>query len=173
MADTLIPEYVDARKIFAQQATIEGVMPVDRFTRFGEALTSNQGEVSIKLSFDYDERHRRVIDGSLTTQVYVSCQRCMEPTKISLSDTFRLALVESEEQIEKLPKELDPWMSLEPKLVLADIVEEQLILCMPIVSYHDYECHPVQQETPSEETNGSGAEKPNPFAILQTLKDKH
>ena len=173
MADTVIPEYVDARKIFAQGTTIEGEMPVERFVRFGEGLTSKEGTVKVALHFDYDERRRRVIDGHLSTQVYVSCQRCMEPTKISLSDSFRLALVESEEQIEKLPKELDPWMSLEPKLVLADIVEEQLILCMPIVSYHDTQCNTVQQNAGSEELEEEAGQRPNPFAILQTLKDKH
>lgn len=172
MADTLIPEYVDARKIFAAQATINGILPVKSCTRLCEYLVSDEGVVEVSLAFDFDERHRRIISGELATEVSVKCQRCLEPTKISLNDTFRLALVQSEEQIEKLPKDLDPWMSLDTKLVLAQVLEEQLILCMPIVSYHDHVCYSGQNTAASDDDSEAGAERHNPFAILQKLKDK-
>ena len=32
---------------------------------------------------------------------------------------------------------MDPWICEDHKLDLAEMVEEQLILCMPLVSYHD------------------------------------
>lgn len=172
MADTLIPEYVDARKIFAHQANIEGIVPVERLTRFCEGLSSNEGQVNVSLGFDFDERHRRIISGKLSTEVSVKCQRCLEPTQITLSDSFRIALVETEEQIDKLPKDLEPWMSLDTKLVLADILEEQLILCMPIVSYHDHVCYIGQKDAQPANSSGAGPDKPNPFAVLQKLKDK-
>lgn len=172
MADTLIPEYVDARKIFAAQATIKGILPVKTCTRLCEALVSEEGVIQVSLAFDFDERHRRIISGEVSTEVSVKCQRCLEPTKISLHDTFRLALVEAEEQIEKLPKDVDPWMSLDTKLVLADVLEEQLILCMPIVSYHDHVCYSGQSTAKSADGSEAGADRPNPFAILQKLKDK-
>jgi len=55
---------------------------------------------------------------------------------------FELAVVYKEEQaLKKLPKNaVDPWFCEDIKLVLADMLEEQLILCMPIVSYHEQHC---------------------------------
>lgn len=178
MEDTLIPDYVDARKIFAQQALIKGTIPVSRLPRFCELVAATQGDVQVRMKFDFDESNRRIIEGELDTQAQVLCQRCLEPMEIALHDEFRLAVVSSESKSEGLPKSLDPWICEDIKLVLAQVIEEQLILCMPIVSYHDHDCiEKLSFEATEAKENGTaraanGANKPNPFDILKTLKDK-
>ena len=175
MEDTLIPDYVDARKIFAQQALIKGTIPVSRLPRFCELVTAPQGDVKVTIKFDLDESNRRIIEGVLDTQAQVICQRCLEPMQIALHDEFRLAVVDSESQSESLPKSLDPWICEDIKLVLAEVIEEQLILCMPIVSYHENKCiEKLSFEASQNKHNGAmkGTAKPNPFDILKTLKDK-
>ena len=178
MEDTLIPEYVDARKIFAQQALIKGTIPVSRLSRFCELVTATQGDVQVTMKFDLDESNRRIIEGVLDTQAQVTCQRCLEPMQIALHDEFRLGVVESESKSENLPKSLDPWICEDIKIVLAEVVEEQLILCMPIVSYHEHDCiEKLSFAASANKHNGAakganGAGTPNPFDILKTLKDK-
>ncbi|MGJ8690754.1 MAG: YceD family protein [Gammaproteobacteria bacterium] len=176
MANTLIPDYVDSRKIFAQQTLIEGVLPISRLERFSGAILDTEGDVQVSLQFDLDESFRKVIRGSLQADVNVACQRCLEPMPITLKDQFELAVVYKEEQALKLPKTLDPWFCEDIKLVLADMIEEQLILCMPIVSYHEQHCIAkleFEAKQPNK-VNGKQGEKvsENPFAILQKLKDK-
>lgn len=176
MANTLIPDYVDSRKIFAQQTLIEGVLPISRLERFSGAILDTEGDVQVSLQFDLDESFRKVIRGSLQADVKVACQRCLEPMPITLKDQFELAVVYKEEQALKLPKSLDPWFCEDIKLVLADMIEEQLILCMPIVSYHEQHCIAkleFEAKQPNK-VNGKQGEKvsENPFAILQKLKDK-
>lgn len=173
MADTLIPDYVDARKIFAQQTLIEGVLPISRLPRFCEAILDTEGEVQVSLQFALDDSFRRLIQGALQAQVHVTCQRCLEPMPITLEDEFELAVVHNEEQVQKLPKALDPWICEDVKLVLADVIDEQLILCMPIVSYHEHNCI-ASLEFEATESNKTDAKQgsDNPFAILQKLKDK-
>lgn len=178
MEDTLIPDYVDARKIFAQQALIKGIIPVSRLSRFCELVAATQGDVQVTMKFDLDESNRRIIEGELDTKAQVLCQRCLEPMEIALHDEFRLAVVSSESKSEGLPKSLDPWICEDIKLVVAEVIEEQLILCMPIVSYHDRDCiEKLSFEATEAKENGTakaanGASKPNPFDILKTLKDK-
>ncbi len=176
MTDTLIPDYVDAKKIFTQQAVIIGKLPVSKFERFSELLANTSGFVEISLKFSLNEDCRRVISGVLKADVEVLCQRCLDVTTITLEDVFQLALVESESQADKLPKDLEPWFCTDTKLVLADIIEEQLILAMPIVSYHKVSCAqngPSKRSTPQEEVSKSSdiPDKQNPFAILQSLKE--
>ncbi len=174
MADTLIPEYVDAKKIFAQQAVISGNLPVAKFARFSELLANSSGTVAVSLAFELDGGHRRVMSGKISTEVQVLCQRCLEVIAITLEDSFKLAVIDSESLLDKVPADREPWICTEPKLILADVLEEQLILCMPIVSYHDYDC---LQASDTMKHNGSSDDepgeqgKPNPFAILQSLKD--
>lgn len=175
MEATLIPDYVDARKIFAQQAFLEGTIPVSRMSRFCDLVVATQGDVQVAMKFLLDESHRRIIEGTLDTQAKVICQRCLEPMQIALHDEFRLAVVESESKSASLPKSLDPWICEDIKLVLAEVIEEQLILCMPIVSYHDTNCiekltFEASQNKPDGTAHGAG--KPNPFDVLKALKDK-
>jgi uncharacterized metal-binding protein YceD (DUF177 family) len=62
--------------------------------------------------------------------------------------------------------------------VLAEVIDEQLILCMPIVSYHSNECtEELSFAATQNKHNGTvnttnGAGKPNPFDILKTLQNK-
>jgi uncharacterized protein len=178
MEDTLIPDYVDARKIFAQQALLEGMIPVSRMPRFCDLVAATQGDVQVAMKFDLDESNRRIIEGTLDTQAQVICQRCLEPMQIALHDEFRLAVVGSESKSEGLPKSLDPWICEDIKLVLAEVIEEQLILCMPIVSYHENNCieklsfavSQSKRDGTAQAANSEG--KPNPFDILKALKDQ-
>lgn len=178
MADTQIPDHVDARKIFVQQALIEGDVPLSRLPRFRETLNDDQGQVQVHLQFLMDDEHRRVIEGKLTAQVHVLCQRCLEPAEVRIEEAFSLALVETEAQMARLPKRLDPWFCEDTKLMLADLIDEQLILAMPIVSYHENPCTEpmsfgVTEQSGDRAASGNGNEKANPFDILRTLKDKH
>lgn len=178
MAEPLIPEYVDAKKIFAQQAVISGDLPVERFERFCQSLANNTGNVLVSLQFLVDDRYKRVISGELRANVQVYCQRCLEVMPIEIADSFKLGVVDSESFIDRLPPELEPWISADHRLVLADIIEEQLILCMPIVSYHESDCNPAREITMGDNQPGrlsadeENQDKSNPFAILQSLKDK-
>lgn len=175
MVDTLVPDYVDAKKIFAQHALISGILPISRFSRFCELLADNSGNLHVRLQFHLDDSHRRIIDGEIGALVSVTCQRCLEPAEIRLTETFKLGIVETENHIARLPADIDPWMVTEPKLVIADFLEEQLILAMPIVSYHSEGCKAaLPNEIGGNSDRSAGTAKNSdlgPFAILQKLKE--
>ncbi len=176
MVDTLVPDYVDAKKIFAQHALISGILPISRFPRFCELLENNSGNLHVSLQFHLDDNHRRIIDGDIDALVYVTCQRCLEPAQIRLAETFKLGIVETESHIARLPAEIDPWMVTDPKLVIADFLEEQLILAMPIVSYHSNRCEtalPAVSGTSLDQESDMAmkSDRSSPFAILQKLKE--
>ena len=78
--------------------------------------------------------------------------------------------MQDEEAAEKLDNGIDPWIEAEYRLNPAQIVEEQLLLSMPLAAYHhETEC---QIELPAPKANGALAAKqdPSPFAILKELK---
>ncbi len=175
MSDSSIPAYADTRKIFLQQGNISGNVSLDRLPRFSKSLADSTGSVSLQLSFTLSDAKERLITGSLQAEVNVFCQRCLQPLAIRLADDIKLALVRDEEAARRLAAELDPWICEDHRLDLAELAEEQLILCMPLVSYHGAgEClerknfvvgASVQQEASAEEA------RENPFAVLKSLKD--
>ncbi len=175
MVETPVPDYVDARKIFAQHAHIRGTVELSRFKRFCELLANPAGQVNVSLEFGLDDRHRRVVQGSIETCVAVQCQRCLEQTSVELKESIKLGVVETEAQIESLPDDVDPWLNTDVRLSLIDILEEQLILAMPIVSYHPQACASLLVVTntggANDETGNALQRQDNPFAVLKKLKE--
>ena len=117
-----------------------------------------------------------MITGSVSATVEVVCQRCLEPLSLELADTIQLALVESESesQSDSLEAAWDPWVVDGPKISIASLLEEQLMLCMPLVSYHrDERCVKAleyqQRKEPLDDSSGDRAAK-NPFEVLKVLK---
>ena len=115
-----------------------------------------------------------MITGSVSATVEVVCQRCLEPLSLELADTIQLALVESESQIDSLEAGWDPWMIDGPKISIASLLEEQLMLCMPLVSYHrNEECVKAleyqQREEPLDDSSGDRTAQ-SPFEVLKVLK---
>lgn len=171
MSDSSIPAYADTRKIFLQEEIISGNLDLDRLPRFCKTLANDEGLVSLELKFTLSDAKERLITGSLQAQVNVFCQRCLKPLAIALADDIKLALVRDEEAAKHLGAELDPWICEDYKLDLAELVEEQLILCTPIVSYHESgDCISQKDYVAGEDATEIVTNK-NPFAVLRSLKD--
>jgi len=179
MTDTLVPDHVDARKIFTKDAVISGILPVHKLHRLTQNLSNSDGTVCAELRFTIDEERRRIVSGTVKAEVNAVCQRCLESVSTDLEDTLHLAIVETEEHIRRLPADIDPWQCTDALLNLPDIIEEQLILCMPLVSYHpDGQCTGVaasiraerfsaENQPPADSDSAGG-----PFAMLRDLKNK-
>ena len=126
MSEGPIPAYVDVRKAFGQALSLSGSVSLELLPRFRECLASDQARVGVNLSFSVDpDTGQRQITGDIEAQVEMTCQRCLQAVGLELSDSIRLALLVSEDQVASLEPEWDPWICTEPKLELAELVEEQ------------------------------------------------
>ncbi len=189
MTDTPIPASLDCRKAFVRRAEIQGTVPVTALARFSALLVEPVGQVSVAMHFDLDDSYRKVITGSVRVLATVACQRCLEPLDVLIHEPLNLAVVESEGLAQRLPTELDAWITEDPMLSLHDMVEEQLILGMPIVAAHpEGECEPAlasgaairflgthdpggtEAEGPGTGSRESDRQSSNPFAALKVLK---
>lgn len=174
MSGGQIPAYIDVRRTFVQGAEIDGSIDLERLPRFRESLASDKADVRTQLAFAVDSAGQKQIQGAITAQVEMTCQRCLEPVAVTIADTINLAVLADEAQVADLNPDWDPWICQEHKLELAEMLEEQLMLAMPIVSYHpdtdcieglDYQAKPVSD---SQQQADSRA---NPFAVLKVLQE--
>lgn len=186
MADTptpqsVLPPQLDPRKVFRQGLQVQGYIPVSSLHRLSEILLDAEGMAQAELTFGIDEDRRLRIQGRASAEVSVVCQRCMQPMKQILDDTIDLAVVNSEARMKQLPASLDPWFCGEDEMLIpADIIEEQLILAMPIVTMHPscIDIEAINNKAGGLPENGSsaaqsaesGSAKHNPFAVLAGLK---
>ncbi len=78
-----------------------------------------------------------VADLSLRGRARLQCQRCMQAMELLLRSTVRVALLASAEEAGALPEEIEPMLAPDGRLSVADLVEEELLLALPIVALHE------------------------------------
>ena len=175
MSDTPLPVYVDARKVFASEASVQGTLDVCKLERVAACTADQQGQIRATLDFSVDRAGRRRIRGVAQVQLMLICQRCLEPVATELKEDIDLVLVEDEETARQLDKEFEPWVCEDHRIVLAPLLDEQLLLGMPIVSVH--KSGPCSEQH-SFKSTGQGVDQQdqepasgnNPFAVLADFK---
>ena len=163
-----LPRQVDPRKFAHQGLTLEGVVAVRELSRLAKIALSDTEVVSVALQFDVDEEKRRVITGEASCTLPVTCQRCLEPVDVAIKAEFHLAIVWDEDAAKQLPRALDPLIIGEGQTDIYTVIEDELLLNLPMASYHDYDC--VGQTSYGDEPQDDEGSTNNPFQVLEQLK---
>ena len=121
---------------------------------------------------------RRVLTGAGTqpslaigadTEVTLECQRCLQPMTLPLHAERRIFFVAGEDAAAALDTESeDDVLALTPALDLRQLIEDELLLALPIVPRHDH-C-PAPLPRPFADPQGAASPAENPFAALAALK---
>jgi uncharacterized protein len=165
-----LPSTLDARKAAVRGITVSGTVALPEMERVGTLLASTEGSVEAQCAFSRDEENRSIVDVLVRAQVEVICQRCLEPMPLEVVAENRLALVADDDQAKALPARLEPLLASNEACDLWSLVEDELILNLPIVSYHDTAaCRKTLEEYKAPPPD-AGAVKENPFAVLEQLK---
>lgn len=163
---------IDARKLASSGAEMTALEDVKNFPRFVAGLYSDSGQVSISLRFFVDAQGFSRISGQVRTEVQGLCQRCLNPMSLVVDSGFEWVLVWTESQMQSLPKSVDPVILDSDELDVFSLVEDELIVSTPYISYHpEGECEasgPTKYQPDAEQE--IKAERENPFAILEKLK---
>lgn len=167
-----LPETVNFVRQVEINRTIEGVYPISKFARLSDLLLSDEGYVTAKLEFTHSVGIAS-LRGAVSVKLLVECQRCLKPVETEVSGHFKFALVNSEEEIELLPEEFEPYLVEGEEQSIIDLIEDELLLSLPMVTIHDENCSEYMTNQNSEIKTAIEAEKEaeHPFAALKALKD--
>jgi uncharacterized protein len=168
-----LPERVDPFRLCDQARSFEGRVNLADLPRLAEALASTEGQASYRIACDRDEQRRARIRGSVEAELTVICQRCMRPMRLPVHVEFQLALVSGESQVAQLPDDYDPLLlEGEETLRLADVIEDELLLALPVAPLHPIdECSVKPADwSPPESEPETDSKRENPFAVLAGLK---
>lgn len=164
-----LPEVLDAWRTVAARRSFEGRLPLASMGRLRDSLVDAEGEVAYVIEFGTDSLQvpyiELQIDAALPLECQRSLQRYLEPVRI----VQRLGLIRDEEDEAGLPPGYEPLLMAEHgELRLAELIEDELILAVPVVPVNP-DSDAVQNDWPADEEEMAQA---NPFAALAALKDK-
>lgn len=173
MSATTLPHYIDAQKWADREAVVDQVFPLSAFARVCEGAASHEGEVRINIRVHRDAQSLIVLEGKVSTRLSLVCQRCLEPVMTDVDADVQLWLLWNEEAADQLPDEADfVLQDAEGRVALLDVLEDELLLALPLVAAHE-DCEPYRVVEAENEVVAVTVETPkreNPFQVLTGFK---
>ncbi len=168
----ILPQFIDPRQLAKQGATLTGQIDPDLCSRLAEAVIKISEPIISSLVFHVEDSGRKAIHIKSSTTVLVSCHRCLDAMSLPLQCDTIIGIVWTEDEAGTLPKELDPWIVAEEGDI-AELLEDELLLALPFVIYHDETACSVNLGSLSseKELNEKIDSPKNPFEVLRELKD--
>lgn len=163
-----LPKQGDPRKFAQQGISLDGFVPVAALPRLASAVQEATGNIQVDLAFSLSEEKKKVVTGHATAELVLVCQRCLEKVTVPVESNISLGIAWDEEEAEKLPEYLDPWITGEGVADLYDMIEEEMLLSLPKVAYHEEEC--VDRQLFSSGKPVEVKKTKNPFQVLEQLK---
>jgi uncharacterized protein len=159
-------------------ASLEGEWPAVELERLADAAAPEapaSGWPVVSWSLEGEQRERRAAEPEIwlhlqaDAEVSLTCQRCLRPVRERLEVERSILFVRGEDEAASLDADSeDDVLALPRHLDAKELIEDELLLALPLVPRHE-RC-PEPLAAPADEDEAPLEEKPNPFAALKTLK---
>lgn len=160
-------------EIARQQKHTEGVLEMASLNRLEQALrelgvddTKALSAVSVAYQLQglppryFGDTQLPMLSLMLQTNLPLICQRCFAPMPQALDVHFEFAVCDEPPEALLEDEDVD-WLESNAESTFESLVEDELLMALPIAVIHEEECAPLQK---------TAGEKPNPFAALKNLK---
>lgn len=165
-----LPNSVDVWRMVTAKRVFEGSIAFDAMPRLKTLLADVAGQCNYEIGFDRNGQDQAFLDLSVTANLPLVCQRTLQHFDLPVVISQRLGLIRHEREEAALLEGYEPVLvPADGFLQVADIVEDELILAVPMVPMSDdglLEDQVIWQDA-------DAAEEPattNPFAALSRLK---
>jgi uncharacterized protein len=171
-----LPRIVVARKLASRGQRLGGAVAQEALPRLLDAVLESGPQVTVELQFSAEEGGKPEIHGQVEARVTLSCERCLKPVELTLAAEPALGLVRTDAEAETLPGRLDPCVLPGEDLDLFELVEEELLLALPIVAMHeDASCQPrlagANDDDDADDADDADGTQ-SPFRVLERLKPR-
>ena len=152
---------VSARREF------EGRLPLASMTRLRGSLVDTDGDVHFVLAFGTDALKVAYAELRIDAALPLECQRSLQRFLFPVQTTQRLGLIRDEADEASLPPDYEALLvDADGMLRLGELVEDELILALPVVALAPGVEAVEREFAPTEEEQAQA----NPFAALAGWK---
>ena len=176
---TLPISVLDIKALARSGAHLQRQLPLSPFTRLWDnviieanADTPDLPPLRVDIRFSLDEFYRPCVRGQVEMMLPMICQRCLQPFMQQLRIPIHLILTKENDD-RPYAEELELLPIGEGELTWIELLEDDLLLALPMVPKHDDgTCQPIGQVFSEEgvdqvELTPVEEKKPNPFLVLQ------
>lgn len=160
------PVVVDSAAFARDSGELHETIGLARLSRLHHALLDHSGEVAFTLKGFLSSEQKPLLQLDITGSLNLPCQRCLGPFDWKFKSKRIFELVPPGQVLSDPADEADEVEQIfaDPKLDVIGLVEDEIILCMPMAVRHEAGACTVP---------GQGAEsgkRESPFGVLSGIK---
>lgn len=169
---------LDVAAAAQQKATLSGQVALQDLARLAQEALALSPDLSV--DWRVQGESRTAVDGSLrpalhlqaSTVLPLTCQRCMGEMRQALAVDRHFIFVPDEEMAGVLDDASeDDVLVLAPDFDLLALIEDELLMALPLVPRHERCPEPVRLSVQDAGFEAAQEHVPHPFAALAALKD--
>lgn len=171
MTNVKLPKKLDPIKSAQKRSVYDGLYLAHEMKRFSSMVVAAEAEVPVKVEFLKDAQSLTYFKGEMQSHVQLVCQRCNNTFKHLVKTEFCFSPVQGSEEDSVLPDVYEPVeVNDHGEVDLFQLLEDELILSLPIVALHPQDDCAIQAEDLQFGEIEPEPERKNPFAVLKELK---
>jgi uncharacterized protein len=161
---------VSVEPLADEQADVRLSIPLADFPRLQPRLAATDGVIEGRVRFRRESGFA-VAAVEVSGSVPLVCQRCLGLMSWPIDGSAQVALIAAESQADAVPEHLEPMWAPGGRISLRDLIEEELLLGLPIVPLHAAasDCVPTPVPVAAEESGVDRSSVQRPFERLGEL----
>lgn len=154
---------IDCQRFATEQQTLSGEFAVTLLERLRDQLFEADGNVGFELSGWRGDRGQVCLRLQVEGMLKLVCQRCLSglPFELSIDSRFEMLPADVEVTQDELEDDSKDFLPLEKTLNVFDLVEDEVILALPVAAKH------AQCDL---QGRAEAGESLSPFAALASIK---
>lgn len=159
-------QIIDVEKFARAQDRYVGQLEAAALSRLKGMVNPSSKPLKYEIQGALTERREPQIQCTIRGAVYLQCQRCLGDLFLEMKNSSTIIFVESEDKLPLIEDEDESvdYVILPESLDLMALIEEEIILALPLVPRHpEGECKELSAQKDQEQ-------KASPFAVLAKLK---
>lgn len=156
------PLLINNLEVAKSQGILSGEIPFNSCDRLADILiqdVKNSHKIEYKLTGSTTKLHLPSLHLTIDANLSILCQRCLDVMQQALLLNYDYVISESEPDTFEGDDDVD-WLEVSREMNLNELIEDELLMALPVAPTHDHGCIPHQQES---------GEKHNPFSVLKDL----
>jgi len=162
-----LPTFIEPKQLAFQDTRLKGAVALAQMSRLHDSLYDSKGDVNIDWLFGLDDKQRPTIVGRVQAQLSLQCQRCLQAMPWAIDANVALMILKEGQTEDDLPVGYESLTLTKIPVSLTTLIEDELILALPIVVKHTV-C-PSNEFQMRESENNNNVQN-NPFHVLSSLK---
>lgn len=144
MLKSELPLKLDVWELFKSKAVLNGTLELIVGERLQGLIVDSAIPLTVSLAFTLDSDGHKVLVLQIEGSATLLCQRCLEPLEHTLAIHSQL-VPEADWEKADCPSEYDPLPIVRDRIILRELIEEEIILALPMVPMHMEQCRELNE----------------------------